>query len=181
MLESFKPTWMVNSIYSITPEQLHKNGIRAILTDLDNTLIAWNNPKATPELMTWIEGMKEAGIPVIILSNNSDKRIKVVAENLGLDYVARSMKPTQRAFKIAAKKLDLPATAVVMVGDQILTDVLGANRAGVRSILVKPVVASDALATKFNRYVEYKIMKALIKSDQTMEWEDTLDEPISEP
>lgn len=181
MLESFKPTWMVKSIYSITPEQLRKNGIRAVLTDLDNTLIAWNHPEATEEMINWIKMMKEAEVPVMILSNNSDSRIRLVAEHLDLKYVPRSMKPTRRAFRIAEEKLRLPAEEVVMVGDQIITDILGANRAGVRSILVKPILDSDAWNTKFNRFIELKIMNALMKSDQKMEWEDSLDEPISEP
>lgn len=181
MLEFFKPTWMVKSIYSVTPEQLHKHGIRAVLTDLDNTLIAWSHPEATEDSVRWIESMKEAGIPVMILSNNSDKRIKSVADILELEYVPRSMKPLRRAFRMAEEKLQIPADEMVMVGDQVITDILGSNRYGVRSILVKPILASDAWNTKFNRFVELKIMNALIKSDAKMEWEDSLDEPISEP
>ena len=97
MLNYFKPTWMVESIYSITPEQLRQNDIHAVLTDLDNTLIAWNHPEATEESIRWIERMKEAGIPVVILSNNNGDRIKKVAEILDLDYVPRTLKPTRRA------------------------------------------------------------------------------------
>src|SRR5699024_9916439 len=144
MLNSFKPTWMVESIYSITPEQLRKNNIQAVLTDLDNTLIAWNHPEATEESILWIERMKEAGIPVIIRSNNKGDRIQKVAERLDLDYVPRSRKPTRRAFRKAQNKLSIAADNLDMVGDQILTDILGSNRHGVRSILVKPILNSDA-------------------------------------
>lgn len=178
MLKWFKPTWMVNSIYSITPAQLEENNIKAVLTDLDNTLIAWNNPGATEESILWIENMKKAGIPVIILSNNSGQRVKVVAEHLGLDYIPRSLKPSRRGFRLAQKKLGLPKEQIVMVGDQIMTDVLAANRFGVRNILVKPILASDAWNTKFNRFVELKVMKALIQSVPNMKWGDSLDEPI---
>lgn len=174
MLALFKPTWMVNSIYSITIEELKKNGINAILIDLDNTLIAWNEPKATEDSINWIKQMKEAGIPVMILSNNSGGRIKKVAGMLDVEYVSRSLKPTVRAFKIAEKKLRIPVGEMVMVGDQLITDVLGANRHGLRTILVKPLLASDAWNTKINRFIELKIMNALIKSDTQMEWEDTL-------
>jgi len=180
MLNYFKPTWMVNSIYSITPEQLRKNNIHAVLTDLDNTLIAWNHPEATEESVLWIERMKEADIPVVILSNNSGDRIQKVAEILDLDYVPRSLKPSRRAFRKAEKKLGIPAENLVMVGDQILTDVLGSNRHGVRSILVKPILNSDAWNTKINRFIELKVMNALIKSDPNMEWGESLDEPINE-
>ena len=59
MLNKFKPTWMVESIYHITPEQIENNGIKGVLTDLDNTLIAWNNPEGTQELKDWIALMKK--------------------------------------------------------------------------------------------------------------------------
>lgn len=181
MIEKFKPTWMVESIYSITPEQLRNHNIHAVLTDLDNTLIAWNHPEATEESVRWIERMKDANIPVIILSNNKGNRIGKVAEILELDYVAWSMKPSRRAFKIARDRLDIPAENLVMVGDQVLTDILGANRYGMRSILVKPIVDSDAWNTRFNRMLELNIMDKLIKSDSKMEWRDSLDEPINKP
>ena len=179
MLEWFKPTWMVNSIYSITPEQLHKNNIKAVLTDLDNTLIAWNNPEATKESIEWIRMMKEADIPIVILSNNSGDRVKIVAEYLELDYIHRSLKPSRRAFRSAQEKLNLPAEELLMVGDQIITDVLGANRFGVRSVLVKPLLESDAWNTKINRFFELRVMDLLIKADPNMKWGDSLDEPIS--
>jgi len=180
MLKWFKPTWMVRSIYSITPEQLKKHNIKAVLTDLDNTLIAWNNPKATEESIQWIEMMKEAGIPVMILSNNSAERVQGIADYLELDYVPRSLKPSRRAFRSAQEKLQLPKENLLMVGDQIITDVLGSNRFGVRNVLVKPVLESDAWNTKFNRFVELKVMNLLIKSDPNMKWGDSLNEPISE-
>ena len=68
LLEEFKPTWMVESIYSVSPEQLKAHGIRAVFSDLDNTLIAWNNPEGTPELHQWMAELKEAGIPLIVIS-----------------------------------------------------------------------------------------------------------------
>ncbi len=178
MIKWFKPTWMVESIYSITPAQLEKNNIKAVLTDLDNTLIAWNNPEATEESILWIENMKKADIPVIILSNNSDQRVKLVADHLGLDYIPRSLKPSRRGLRKAQEKLGLPKEQILMVGDQIMTDVLASNRFGVRNVLVKPILASDAWNTKFNRFIELKVMNALIQSDPNMKWGDSLDEPI---
>lgn len=176
MLELFKPTWMVQSIYSITAEQLKKHGIKAVLIDLDNTLIAWNQPEATAESIAWIQEIKKEGIQVLILSNNSGNRIKKVAEILEVEYIPRSMKPTMRAFRLAEKKLNLSPDEMVMIGDQLITDVLGANRHQLRSILVMPLLASDAWNTKFNRFIESKIMKALLKSDSKIEWRDSLDD-----
>jgi hypothetical protein len=180
MLKYFTPTWMVESIYSITPEQLEQNDIHAVITDLDNTLIAWNNMEATEQSIRWIERMKDAGIPVVILSNNSDERIKKVADILGLDYVGFSLKPSRRGFRKAHEKISLPKEKIVMVGDQIMTDVLGANRFGIRTILVKPLLQSDAWNTRFNRFIEMRLMTLLTKADPDMKWRESLDEPISE-
>ncbi len=180
MLKGFKPTWMVESIYSITPEQLKKHKIKAVLTDLDNTLIAWDNPKASDEAVQWIDMMNLANVPVVILSNNSGARVKEVADYLNVEYIPRSMKPSRRAFRLAQEKLQLPPDDLLMVGDQVITDVLGSNRAGVRSVLVKPILKSDAWNTRFNRFIELRIMNVLMKTDPNMRWENGLNEPINE-
>ena len=181
MLNIFKPTWMIDAIYHLTPEQLRKQNIKAVLTDLDNTLIAWNNPDGTQELIEWIQVMKDAGIPVIILSNNSAPRVERVAKILDLDYVPRAIKPTIIGFKKAEALLNLPKEDILMVGDQIMTDIWGANLAGIRTVLVKPIIDSDAWNTKFNRYMELHIMNYLIKKDPDMRWRKSLhDERINE-
>ncbi|MDN6626435.1 MAG: YqeG family HAD IIIA-type phosphatase [Pisciglobus halotolerans] len=181
MFKKFKPTWMVEAIYQIQPEQLKKLGFKAVLADLDNTLIAWNNPDGTEELIQWIKWMKQADIPVIILSNNSDKRIKRVADSLNLRYIPRALKPTTLGFKEAIKKLKLDKNEIVMVGDQVITDVFGANRAGIKSVLVRPIIDSDAWNTKINRYFELRIMRLLKKHDPEMKWRSGIhDENIIE-
>lgn len=176
MLNIFKPTWMVKAIYYITPQQLKEQNVKAVLADLDNTLIAWNNPDGTEELIQWIEVMQDAGIPVIILSNNSAERVQRVASVLGLEYISRGMKPLSVGFKKAGEKLNLPNEEIIMVGDQIMTDILGANIAGVRNILVKPILDTDAWNTKLNRFMELRIMNYLIKKDPDMRWRKSIDE-----
>ncbi|WP_080146160.1 YqeG family HAD IIIA-type phosphatase [Marinilactibacillus piezotolerans] len=178
MLNSFKPTWMVRSIYQITPQQLKQNKIKAVLTDLDNTLIAWNNPEATEETLEWIERMKEHGIKVIIISNNKAKRVSKVATILDLEFIPNARKPFQKGFKEAQEIYDLTKKDLLMVGDQIITDIKGANNAGIRSVLVKPILDSDAWNTRFNRMIELRIMNYLIKKNPDMKWRDSLDEPI---
>ena len=93
MLDKYKPTWMVEAIYQITPEQLKMHGFRAVLTDLDNTLIAWNNPNGTKELIDWLKMMDDAGIPVVVVSNNKASRVAKALESFQLGFVARAMKP----------------------------------------------------------------------------------------
>lgn len=176
MFNQYKPTWMVDKIYNITPAQLKSKGIDAVLTDLDNTLIAWNNPDGTPELLDWIQRMKEANIPVIVVSNNKESRIKRAVESLGLDYVSRAMKPFNKGFKEVEKRYNLPAKHLVMIGDQLMTDVKGANSAGIRTILVKPVVETDAWNTRINRAMEKKIMLHLLKKHPDMKWRTSLND-----
>lgn len=175
MLNKFKPDWMVESIYQISAEHLRHHGFKAVFADLDNTLIAWNNPEGTAELLAWIEEMKENEIPVVIISNNSRDRIQKVAANLGLYYVPRSLKPSRRGFKKAAEKVGLPLSECVMVGDQLITDILGSKRAGMRNILVMPILDSDAWNTRINRFFERMIMKRLLKKDPDMIWRKKLE------
>lgn len=174
MLKSFKPTWMVESIYHITPEQLRKENIKAVLTDLDNTLIAWNNPEATEETIQWIQLMKDNDIKVVILSNNTAARVEKVAKILDVDFIPSALKPFQRGFKKALKNYSYSKDEWLMVGDQIITDIKGSNHAGLKSVLVKPIMDSDAWNTRFNRFMELKIMNYLIKHDPEMNWRDGL-------
>lgn len=178
MLEIFKPTWMVESIYNISPEELKKLGVEVVLTDLDNTLIAWNMPEAAEETLEWIQWMKEAGIQVVIISNNSGNRVEKVASILEVDFFSNALKPTKRGFKKIFDQLGYNKNSTVMVGDQIMTDIIGANNVGIESVLVKPILDSDAWNTKVNRFIELRIMKLLIKKDPEMKWRKSLNEPI---
>lgn len=174
MIEKFKPTWRLKKIYSLTPNELKKAGIKAVLTDLDNTLIAWDNPDGTSELRTWITQMELTGIPVIVVSNNSHSRVKRALRNIQLPFVSRALKPLGFGIHRALRKLNLNADQVVMVGDQLLTDILAANSAGTRSILVKPLLNSDAWNTKINRFFEYFIQKRLTKKYPDMNWQEEI-------
>lgn len=175
MTESFTPTWMIDAIYRLTPAQLQAQGIKAVLTDLDNTLIAWNNPDGTTELHDWLERMNEAGIPVMIVSNNSAARIARVAEPLNLPFVSRALKPLTRGLNEAVTKLNLQKNEVVMVGDQLLTDIWSSNNHGVRSILVKPLIETDQWNTKINRFFEKGVKKQMLKAHPELQWRTTLD------
>jgi HAD superfamily phosphatase (TIGR01668 family) len=150
----FKPTWLVKAVYGLTPERLQQQGIKAILTDLDNTLIAWDNPDGTAALHDWLRTMEAAGITVMVVSNNNHDRIARALAKLALPFVSRALKPLPIGINRAVKQLGLPKSAVVMVGDQLLTDVMAGNAAGVRTILVQPLVTTDAWNTRINRFFE---------------------------
>ena len=178
MLEKFKPTWMVNSIYHVRPAELKEAGIRAVFSDLDNTLIAWNNPNGTKELKDWMTSLKEAGIPLIVISNNSHRRVERAVSPLNLPFVSRALKPLSFGITRARTRLGLESSEVVMVGDQLLTDIAAANVAGVRSILVRPLLDSDQWNTKLNRLMEKGVKKGLLKKYPEQTWQEGLNDGI---
>lgn len=167
---------MVDTVYNISPDQLKEQGIKAVLSDLDNTLIAWNNPNGTPQLRKWMADLHDAGIPLIVVSNNSAKRVAKAVEQLNLPFVSRSLKPLSFGITTARKRLGLTKDEVVMVGDQLMTDMLAANTAGVRSILVKPLINTDKWDTQINRFFEKFVMKDLLKKYPDLRWRGDLDD-----
>lgn len=173
MFESYRPTWTLTSIYKLNPQMLREQGISLVLTDLDNTLIAWDNPNSTPELEAWLKQMKEADIPVVVISNNNHKRVSNVAEPLGLPFIANAAKPFAKGIKEALERYHLQPEDAIMVGDQLMTDMKAAASANVRSVLVQPVVDNDSWKTKMNRFLESIIQRQLEKY-QPFEWKEEL-------
>lgn len=158
MLNLFLPNKHVQSIYDIEPDFLKEIGKKGIIVDLDNTLVPWNVKTATEEVIAWLEKMKEADIQVTIFSNNNEARVTMFAEPLGTPFIYKANKPLQRAFRRTRREMQLKREEIVVIGDQLLTDVLGGNRAGYYTILVVPIVQSDAAITKFNRRLERRIL-----------------------
>lgn len=154
ILEKLMPNQYVESVFSITVDRLHKQNIRAIITDLDNTLVEWDRVEATPEVMAWIEQMRKSGIQVTILSNNRRERVERFCQPLGVQYIWGAKKPTRNAFLRAVKEMNVSIEETVVVGDQLFTDVLGGNLLGFHTILVVPVVNTDGFFTRFNRMME---------------------------
>ncbi|MBW1605694.1 YqeG family HAD IIIA-type phosphatase [Lactobacillus sp. Sy-1] len=174
MIEKFKPTWMISAIYDLKPVQLNAMGIKAVFTDLDNTLIPWNNPDGTPQLRTWLATLAEFNIKLVVISNNKHSRVKRAVSNLDLDFISRAMKPLPAGINRALRKYQLNRDQVIMVGDQLMTDVWASNNAGVRSVLVKPILNSDAWITSVNRRIEGRVMKRLQKSYPNLTWQEDI-------
>ncbi|MBS4176262.1 YqeG family HAD IIIA-type phosphatase [Lederbergia citrea] len=171
MLNKFLPSKYVKSIYDIKPEELKNKGIKGVITDLDNTLIEWDRPTATPKLIKWFDEMKRHDIKVIVVSNNNEQRVKAFSDPLGIPFIHKARKPLGSAFRRAVKSMGISREETVIIGDQLLTDVLGGNRAGFETILVVPVAKSDGFFTRFNRMVERRIM-ANFKRRGLIDWED---------
>lgn len=172
LLKKFLPSRHVKSIFQITPEYLKEKGMKAIITDLDNTLVAWDRPDATPELLEWFAEMKKAGIKVLIVSNNNQKRVSAFSQPIDIPYIFEARKPMGKAFRRAVKLLGVKKEETVVIGDQLLTDIFGGNRGGFYTILVLPVAQTDGFWTKFNRRIERRIMN-FFKRKGLIQWEES--------
>ncbi|MFD2046135.1 YqeG family HAD IIIA-type phosphatase [Ornithinibacillus salinisoli] len=171
MLKRFLPNEHVKSIFEINPEALKEKGIKGVITDLDNTLVAWDVREATPEVKDWFKQMKDQGIKVTIVSNNKEERVKFFSEPLETPYVFSARKPLRKAFKVAAKEMGLQRDEMVVIGDQLLTDVLGGNSAGFHTILVVPIVKTDEKITRINRSIERRILN-YFRNKGKITWEE---------
>ncbi len=161
LLSRLRPREFVASIYEIDWRELYRRGMRAVLTDLDNTLVEWNSPVATPQLLTWLNEVRTLGFEVCIVSNNDAKRVLEFAERVGIPAIYKAGKPRRRSYLKAMRMLGVEPSATVMVGDQIFTDVLGANRLGLYTILVKPIHPREFVGTRLMRRMERLILRQL--------------------
>lgn len=162
------PDDYVSSIFDIDYNKLYSNGKRLILTDLDNTLISYKATEPTDELYKWKSELEGMGFEIIIVSNSGKKRVKHFANMLGIKYVNLSTKPLKRGLKKALKiaSTKYKKEEVVVLGDQLLTDVYGAKRMKLSIILVKAIdKKTERLVTKHNRKNEDKMLKKVRKKN----------------
>lgn len=157
------PQVYLNSVKEITMELLNKNHIQGLILDVDNTLIDFD--KRMPEgIQECIEGLKQNGIKCCILSNsNKVDKVSSVAGKLDIPFLYFAKKPFKSGFNKAKDLLKLEAENIAVVGDQIMTDVIGANRSNMFSILVKPIEEKDYLLTKIKRPLEKLIIQRYLK------------------
>ena len=157
------PDLYLNSVIDINATLLKKNKLEALILDVDNTLIDYyKNLSDCAE--DWCENLKSEGIKCIILSNSNKKeKVETVAKKLGIKYVMFAKKPLKSGFKKALEKLEMKPEQVAVVGDQIFTDVVGAKRMKMFSILVKQVGEKDIFITKVKRPIENAIIKKYLR------------------
>lgn len=164
MFERLLPNQIVNTVFDIDLDTLAASGVRGIITDLDNTLVSAGTPLATPELIAWLDKVKSLGFKVVILSNNNLARVAKFAEPLGIPFIPAARKPFTKAFRQALGLLELAPEQAVVVGDQMLTDVLGGRRMGLQTILVTPIArAEEGWGTRVNRRIERLALSNLTK------------------
>ena len=153
------PKEYLNSVKDIKLEFLHTNNIKGLILDVDNTLI--NLDKKMPVgISDWAKRLKTNGIKICILSNSNHlNKVEAVAKILEVPYIFFGKKPLKSGFLRAKEILKLPNENIAVVGDQILTDIIGANRCNMFSILVKPIEEKDYLITRIKRPIEKFIIE----------------------
>ncbi|MEG6584055.1 YqeG family HAD IIIA-type phosphatase [Dendrosporobacter sp. 1207_IL3150] len=157
-----KPNCIAKSLHDIELELLKKKGIKGVIFDLDNTIIAWDSPSMQPEIISWIGSLLEQDYRICLLSNNMTHRVKNIAELLGVPYVPKAYKPAKTGFRRAIAQLKLKPSEIAVIGDQLFTDVLGGNRLGLFTIWVAPLSTNEFIGTKITRKLE-KLTVRLLK------------------
>ena len=151
----FRPDHKFSRAGEISPEFLAREGIYGLILDLDNTLTRWEEDKVAPGIPEWIGALKDAGIKMVILSNGLRAKQDTVSRALELPLVRAPLpKPFAVGFTKALEVLGLPREEVAMVGDIVMTDIWGANRLGIRTMLVDPLSPRDFPGTKVWRALE---------------------------
>lgn len=169
----FRPRYTINTIYNLDPEQLKKMGIKAVFSDLDNTLLAWNQAQTAQEMDQLNKKLAKEGIKLVVISNNNAQRIGKVLDPYHIDFIAKARKPLPLGINKELKVLNLKPDQVLMVGDQLITDMQAGNLAGVKTVLVKPLVETDKWNTRINRFFE-KIIYFFLNLKKKVVFEENL-------
>jgi len=157
ILRSFYPAEQAESTFAIDYEKLWERGFRGIIFDIDNTLVGHDEP-ADERAILHAEKVRALGFKLCIVSNNKEPRVKAFAEALNATYVFDAKKPSRKGYEEAMKRMDTDRSNTVAIGDQLITDIWGANRAGVHNIFVKQLYKKEPGNIVFKRKLEAIIM-----------------------
>jgi HAD superfamily phosphatase (TIGR01668 family) len=153
MLRKFYPKRLADSAYIIDYEKLYQEGYRGILYDIDNTLVA-HGADATPRAIELFARLKKIGFQTCLISNNSDERVSRFNKQIKTNYIFKANKPFTKNYIKACKIMGTRIDNTVFVGDQLFTDVYGANCIGMMTYLVKPINKKEEIQIILKRKIE---------------------------
>jgi len=157
MFETFYPGNYVDSAYEIPYEKLYERGYRGIIFDVDNTLVPHGAP-ADARAIELFERLRAIGFSTCILSNNKEPRVSPFADKVGSPYIFKGGKPSRKGYERAMERMKTDCDTTFFVGDQLFTDVWGANRTGLYSVLVKPINPKEEIQIVLKRYLEAVVL-----------------------
>ena len=153
------PDRLFSSFREVTPDVLAPLGIRALMCDVDNTLVTYDDPKPTPDVLAWFDLLGAAGIKIAFISNNEAARLDLFNSDLGFVAFSNAGKPSTKRYEEAAAALGVTREECAVLGDQLLTDAWAAHRFGVPALIVPPIKDKTSLFFRFKRAVEIPYMK----------------------
>ncbi|MBE5979829.1 MAG: YqeG family HAD IIIA-type phosphatase [Paenibacillaceae bacterium] len=158
MFQKFYPDEDVNSTYEIPFEDFYKKGIRGIIFDIDNTLVPHGAPADNRAKKMFLR-LHDLGMETCLLSNNKEQRVSAFAEDTGsLNYIFKGRKPGVEGYQRAMKLMGTNSSNTIFVGDQLFTDVFGAKRAGIYSILVSRIHPKEEIQIRIKRALESVVL-----------------------
>ena len=167
MLERLYPKVYLDSTYEIDFEQYYQDGYRAIIFDIDNTLVPHGAP-ADQRAIALFKRLHALGYQTMMLSNNKEPRVKMFCDAVDAEYIYKAGKPNPANYREAMKRMHTDEKNTLFVGDQIFTDVWGANKAGIYSILVKPIHPKEEIQIVLKRYLEKIVLHFYKKSKKRL-------------
>ena len=170
MCKRFIPFAHAQSIYEIPVDFYTKNGVKLLLIDLDNTLDSYRLYTPTERAIQVVDEIKKTGITPVVVSNNTAKRVGQYAESLGVDFLSSTRKPFSRKIKKFLKEKSIEPAEAMLVGDQLMTDVLAAKGAHIRVVLTEKIVKEDQFTTHFNRLLDRPIRRHLRRKGKLPDW-----------
>jgi uncharacterized protein len=155
-----RPSAVARRLVEVDPAALAAQGIKGVIVDLDNTLTEWRSTAVSPALEQWLGHLRAAGLAACIVSNaGTAKRVRRVADRLGLPWVTRAVKPLARGFHRAMHLMQTEPATTAVVGDQLFTDILGGNRLHLHTILVDPLGPREGFTTRLQRPFERMVKR----------------------
>ncbi len=158
MFTLFYPHEYADGVFSIDFEKLYSLGFRGIIFDIDNTLV-FQDEDATKEVEELFSFLHSLGFKTVILSNNGEERVRRFLKNIDSPFVCKAYKPFKRGYSKALSIMNVKKENAVFIGDQLFTDIFGANRSKIKSILVRPV-SKDGAKLLLRRKFEEPILRS---------------------
>lgn len=163
MFETFFPDEYVDSTYVIPFEELYEKGYRGVIFDIDNTLVPHGAP-ADDRAVRFFERLEKIGFSSCLLSNNREARVRMFNREIGTNYIYNAHKPSVKNYHRAMEIMGTDRDTTLFVGDQLFTDVWGARKSGLYSILVKPINPKEEIQIVLKRYLEKIVLYFYRKS-----------------
>ena len=170
MFKKFIPFAHAQSIYEVPVDFYLNNGVKVLLIDLDNTLDSYRLHEPSENAKEIVSKIKETGVIPIIVSNNREQRVKHYADLAGVECIYSAHKPFSKRIRKFLERKGVSPTEVMLVGDQLMTDVLAARGAHIRVLLTEKVVKEDQWTTHINRLFDRPIRKHLRKKGKLLDW-----------